>query len=304
MATSASAKHSPTSAPERPTPGYRIGAASRLTGISSHSLRMWERRYGTLATGRSQGGNRLFSERDVARLRLVRRLLERGHSIGQIAQLPLAKLERMLDDGAPTSHAARDRFLASIAAMDLPAAEADLARALAASSAREFALELVPDLLTEVGDRWASGQLCVAHEHAASALVRSQLGALLHTFAAPADAPLLVAATLEGELHELGALLVALVAAMNGWHASYLGPSLPVEECVRAATQSGAQAVAISAVSAAPKALRAELAALARALPERVELLVGGAAAAAVPRLPPRVRVFKQIDELDRYLRA
>ncbi len=304
MATSASAKPSPTSVPERTVTGYRIGAASRLTGIPAHSLRMWERRYGTLATGRSQGNNRLFSEQDVARLRLVRRVLERGHSIGQIAQLAPAALERLLADQAPTTHAARDRFLSSIAAMDLPAAEAELARALAASSTREFALELVPDLLTEVGKRWADGKLCVAHEHAASALVRSQLGALLHTYAAPADAPLLVAATLEGELHELGALLVALVAATNGWHASYLGPSLPVAECVRAASQSGAQALAVSAVAAEPKALRAQLGQLARALPARVELLVGGAAAGAITRLPPRIHMFKELGELDRYLRG
>lgn len=290
-------------------PGYRIGAVSRLTGISTHALRMWERRYGSFATARSPGGNRLYSDQDVARLRHVRRLLERGHSIGQIATLGSEQLQRLLaeeQDGgdAQGRRAARDRFLASIGAMDLSAAEADLSRALAASSAREFTLDLVPDILTEIGSRWESNRLCVAHEHAASALVRNQLGALLHTFAAPPDAPSLVAATLEGELHELGALLVALVAAMNGWHASYLGPSLPVAECVRAVKQSGARALALSAVTGEPKALGAALAKVARALPARVELLVGGAASARVSRLPARVRRFDRLDELDRFLRA
>lgn len=306
MATAASRKRSPTSASRSAAPGYRIGAAARLTGISPHSLRMWERRYGAFATARSEGGDRLYSERDIQRLRLVRRLLERGHSIGQLARLPARELSRLLEQEMPapsTLQAFGDRFLASIAAMDLLAAEAELSRALAASSTRQFALELVPELLREVGRRWQSGDICVAHEHAASALVRSQLGALLHTYAAPGDAPSLVAATLEGELHELGALLVSLIAAMNGWHASYLGPSLPVEECVRAVKQSGARALAISSVVAEPKQLRTQLGKLARGLPGRVEILLGGAAAGALAQLPPRVHAFARLDELDRFLR-
>ncbi|MDL1950237.1 MerR family transcriptional regulator, partial [Acidobacteria bacterium ACD] len=46
------------------TPRHRIGAVARLTGISTHALRVWERRYGTLKPQRSDGGDRLYSDGD------------------------------------------------------------------------------------------------------------------------------------------------------------------------------------------------------------------------------------------------
>ena len=69
---------------------YRIGTAARLAGVSTHALRVWERRYGVPAPDRSQGGARLYSEQEVRRLRLLKRAVDRGHAIGQIAHLETA----------------------------------------------------------------------------------------------------------------------------------------------------------------------------------------------------------------------
>lgn len=67
------------------TEDFTIGTVSRLTGISQHTLRVWERRYKAVESGRSEGGRRLYSNDDVERLTLLKALVDRGDRIGQIA---------------------------------------------------------------------------------------------------------------------------------------------------------------------------------------------------------------------------
>ena len=56
------------------------------------TLRVWERRYGISDTGRSAHGQRLYSDAQVGRLRLMKQLVDQGHPIGALAQLPLDQL--------------------------------------------------------------------------------------------------------------------------------------------------------------------------------------------------------------------
>ena len=61
--------------------GYRIGAVAKLTGISPDALRIWERRYGCIVPLRSPGGGRLYSADDIARLQLMKLLVDRRYII-------------------------------------------------------------------------------------------------------------------------------------------------------------------------------------------------------------------------------
>lgn len=78
----------------KPTPdnAYSIGAVARLTGISTHALRIWERRYSTVIAARTDTGRRIYSRRDVEKLSLLKLLVDQGFSIGQIAGLTLDEL--------------------------------------------------------------------------------------------------------------------------------------------------------------------------------------------------------------------
>lgn len=67
--------------------GYRIGTVSHLTGIDSHTIRAWERRYQAIRPGRSEGGSRLYSEQDVARLQLIKAAVDAGDAISTVAPL-------------------------------------------------------------------------------------------------------------------------------------------------------------------------------------------------------------------------
>ncbi len=79
------------------TPVFKIGAASKITGISADTLRVWERRYGVVSPKRSKGADRLYSSRDIKRLKLIKQLTDEGHSIGSIANLSDKKLQIQID---------------------------------------------------------------------------------------------------------------------------------------------------------------------------------------------------------------
>jgi DNA-binding transcriptional MerR regulator len=76
--------------------GYGIGTVSRLTGISTHTLRVWERRYRAVDAERSESGRRLYSRRDIERLTVMKHLVDRGEPIGHVAKLSQDELVERL----------------------------------------------------------------------------------------------------------------------------------------------------------------------------------------------------------------
>jgi MerR family transcriptional regulator, heat shock protein HspR len=54
-------------------PRYMISVAAELVGMHPQTLRIYENR-GLVRPGRTPGGTRLYSERDLDRLRLIQRL--------------------------------------------------------------------------------------------------------------------------------------------------------------------------------------------------------------------------------------
>jgi len=92
----------------------------------------------------------------------------------------------------------------------------------------------------------------------------------------------ILVATPSGHLHEIGALLAANVAAIEGWHDIYFGANLPVQEIANAARESRARAVALSVayVTDAGSFLHA-METVRHYLPATVDLVIGGAGAVA-----------------------
>ncbi|CAN5460274.1 hypothetical protein BH10PSE17_BH10PSE17_27250 [soil metagenome] len=80
----------------------RSGTAARLAGLPVATLRVWERRYEVVRTARSDSGQRLYSNHDVLRLRLMRQLTHAGHAIGTLASLSLEALQALVA-GVPTT---------------------------------------------------------------------------------------------------------------------------------------------------------------------------------------------------------
>ncbi len=75
---------------------YPIGAVAALTGLTTNTIRAWEKRYQAVTPARSPAGGRRYSDADVERLQLLRRLTQAGCSIGAVATLPTDELRGRL----------------------------------------------------------------------------------------------------------------------------------------------------------------------------------------------------------------
>ena len=82
--------------PEANPARYNIGAASRLTGVSREKIRIWERRYGAVTPARDEANLRKYSQQDIERLILIRRLVDSGQAVSNVANLSVGELQSRL----------------------------------------------------------------------------------------------------------------------------------------------------------------------------------------------------------------
>lgn len=263
-------------------PRYPIRAVSRLTGVPVDTLRAWERRYRVVQPTRDRRG-RLYGESDVRKLRLLRLLVDRGHSIGRIAGLPEKHLLRLQTEplgagpGGPSEGAGLDGLLGALERFDATGAERELRRLAILLSPRLLVRQVALPLMRRVGDLWAAGRLSIAQEHLASAMLRSLLGAMVRVHVPEDPHVTLLFATPPGERHEFGILAAAMLAAGGGLGIVYLGPDLPAAEIANGARRTSARVVVLGVFAAAGAAgATPAIAQLARELPRGVELWVGG----------------------------
>src|SRR5918997_5004894 len=95
---------------------HPIGVVAERTGLSPDLLRVWERRYQAVEPSRSLDGQRVYSDADVERLRLLRLATTAGRSIRQVAGLATAELERLVgEDEAARQQAERQTESAALA---------------------------------------------------------------------------------------------------------------------------------------------------------------------------------------------
>lgn len=277
---------------------HPIGVVARRTGLKPDLIRAWERRYGAVDPGRTETRRRYYSDADIERLLLLRRVVSTGRGIGQVAGLSEPELKSLIADeplgrGAafpsgpsPAAGETAEPFLglclAAARRLDVHDLELQLERASVALSRMNLLEKLLVPLMHGIGDLWQKGELRPIHEHMASAVVRSFLGSMRGAYHLSAGAPQLIVTTPARQLHELGALIVSATAASEGWQVTYLGPDLPPEEIAAAAVQKAARAVAVSIVYPPDDALLVEdLKRLRRLLPPTVEMIVGGRASSA-----------------------
>jgi DNA-binding transcriptional MerR regulator len=286
---------------EAAEPTYSLGAVCRLTGLSEHVLRAWERRYGAVRPLRTLGGTRRYREPDVARLRLLAAAVAAGHAIGEVARLDDAELTRRLELTHGTVAAAPPiaPILVAVEELDGDEVERLLGAQLSALGPARFVRLVAAPLLVEVGERWHAGRLDIAAEHLASSTLRNLLGTCLRRPAAAAHAPAVVFTTPPGERHELGTLMAAVTAVDAGGHPVFLGGDLPVSEVVAAVRSLGAAAVALGVCRREDEALREAVTQLRAAVPARVELWVGGPGADTLA-LPAGAARIADLDELER----
>lgn len=293
---------------------HPIAIAAERTGLTQDVLRVWERRYGAVKPKRGANGQRVYTDSDLERLRLLHAATRAGRSIGQVAHLTSKALTAMVGEDAaarselamvatePTDAAAMIHTAISLT-HSLEGIQLDdhLRRAAATLGFSEFLAHVALPTLRRVGDEWHAGRLTSAQEHLVSSVVHDIFVERMRAFSPRTDSPRVLIATPAGERHAIGAALVGAAAAVEGWSVVYLGADLPAAEIANAATARRVSVVALSVVYVENRErMLGELRELRSLLPSDIALVVGGAGALGLSRhlSGSGVRVTENIAEL------
>ena len=254
--------------------------------MPADTIRKWEQRYGVLRPERTTGGQRRYSDLDVARVEWLKARLSEGFRIGEAAAL-LGEA----DIAGATPEDLRDAIVDATLNSNMAALGSAVDQAMLLDSLRVTFLTVFAPALVKVGDLWETGRISVAQEHLASCAVRSALQRLLADQRGRVRG-VAVLACAPGESHEVGLLMVAIHLRADGWQAVYLGADTPTEEAVGLAGLMGASALLFSASRSEPLArLRADLEAI--RIPEGIEVVIGGRATDDRPAAPEAVATLR-----------
>ena len=270
---------------------YTIRQAARLTGVSEASLRAWERRYGVVVPHRNDSGYRLYDEEALAAVSTMRRLVDGGWSPAEAADavrrgtVPAVLDEvdsRETSDGLhqPNAVTYMQRFLTSAAQMDAAGIEESLDGGFALGSFEHVVDSWLFPTLEALGKGWASGEIDIAGEHAASHAVHRRLSAAFDAAGSRSRGPAVVVGLPSGSQHDLGALAFATAIRRRGMDVLYLGANVPVSSWEAAVRSRVARAAVMSVVT--PEDRPAAVAVAERLLNQApVPLVCAGGASAA-----------------------
>lgn len=253
-------------------PLFNTKAVVHHTGVPAPTLRAWERRYGILAPRRGENDYRLYSERDMMMVAWLRERVDSGMTISQAIAL-LRSLEPARRRGrrtrsltalpaetgvqpapsAPSSFSLEDlrsALVRQLVTLDEVAATRTMAQALAIYPVEEVCVSLFTPALVEIGRQWADGETSVTLEHFSAGLIRAQLDSLFRSAAGNESGPLVLVGCAPGEMHELGALVVALFLRRAGLRVAYLGQNVETDALLSTAATLKPACVVLSATMA------------------------------------------------------
>ena len=236
-----------------PSAGHlRIGELSRRVGVSTELLRAWERRYGLLSPTRTTGGFRLYGDEDERRVRRMLAAPRRGRVGGRGRAAGVARAgetrRRATRREARLPVAIGEQLRSALDRFDDAAAHAAFDSLLATFAVETVLRDAVLPYLHELGERWERGEVSIAQEHFASALLRGRLLGLARGWG-NAGSPLALLACVPGDQHDLGLICFGLALRRHGWRIAYLGPDTPLDTIGETARLLGPALVVLTATT-------------------------------------------------------
>jgi len=247
------------------SPLYNIGVVTRVTGVPIATLHAWERRYGFPDAARSAGGHRLYSEKDIARLRWVKSQVDSGLTVSRavIAARALETNGRLFlpneSEASQKSQSSRTAFpslreslLDALFHHNLPLADQLMGEMLAFYSPEDLTLEVIGPVLNAIGEAWEQGHITIATEHLATNYLRHRLLMWMVTGPTPRSGDSIVLACAPGELHEGSLLMLGVLLRRKGWPVAYLGQNVPFHDLAKFIDDIHPSAVVLVAICVEP----------------------------------------------------
>lgn len=210
---------------------FSIKDIENLTGIKSHTLRIWEQRYGIPHPKRTATNIRFYDGDDLKMLLNVSMLNRNGFKISKLTKMSKDELERLAFEKALTDSDADSQVDAMISAMfslDEPAFNKVLSSHLLRNGLEKTMMELFFPFLKRVGVLWQTGQVNPSYEHFMSNLIRQKMIVAIDGLTVPLNPKpkKFVLFLPENETHELGLLFANFIIRSRGHESLYLGQNL------------------------------------------------------------------------------
>ena len=266
----------------QPTKGlYSIGDVSSITGLSPHTIRVWEKRYGSPLPERLPSGHRRYSRASVNLLQAAAELVSYGLRPSKILTKNAEEVEALLIEERHNRTPYNSEIVEKAIGLNGDALRLLLEESMRNIGVRSTLYELVIPLVQRIGQAWADQEIDIYQEHLLSEALEDVLRSTRLQISAskvPADCVDLILVTMPGELHGLGLQILALLAALEGCTAHRLGVDLPIAQIVEFSKKYPKAAVAISVSSAADISIATrQLAELRNSLHTDTPLIAGGA---------------------------
>lgn len=298
-----------------------IKAISTTCGVLPQTIRTWEKRYQVFGPKRSESGQRLYSQEDLTKAKLIVALIDKGQSISKLANLSIDDLRNQLEltQDSSVSHVNDyDKTLTSIGIkklfghlgeynIDEVAQEMQFLRS--STGAKEFIFKVVLPVMNEIGNLVAKGKYSVTQEHIVSTIVRYQLGQI-HLPKTEHHFGKMALATPEGNIHELSIIIADIICRANRYHTSYLGAAHPAQSLAEAVNSLKCQTIILGTVSSDQwdyqQHIIPYLQNVDKYLKWEVVVILGGGFQMNFPQFEKikKIEIIKTFEDFDQYLLA
>ncbi|MFN8370307.1 MAG: MerR family transcriptional regulator [Bacteriovoracaceae bacterium] len=295
---------------------FSIKALSRNCGVLPHTLRTWERRYAVFHPERSSGGQRVYTENDLKKALLLKKLIESGYAISQLSQYSLKELESKLDstidkrEHLPVNFYFKDihkRILKLIEQFEVEKIKNEINYLRLSTNVRQFIFDFSLPLLRNIGEMVYQNRLTVTQEHIISNIIADEI-IKIETRASGITETKIALATADGNLHELSLQMANLICHTHRQETVYLGASHPSNSLANALNTIRPTCLVLGVVSSDlwnyEKKIRSYLKELDHALEFELEIILGGGAKLEFPHYKKikKLMIISTLEDFDNFL--
>lgn len=280
-----------------------INAVERETGVSKELLRMWERRYHFPTPDRDDQGDRIYPLDQVAKLRLLRRLIDAGFRPGKIIGLDVSALETLLSaqnkSQLDVSPEMEKELIDVLQSKDPHRVREYLSHHMVRMGLHTFIIEFLQYANSIVGDAWMRGVVEVHEEHLYTEQVQSLIRSAITNLRAASEPPRIMLTTAPDENHTLGLLMVEAMMRLDNVDAICFGAQMPVRDIAQAVIKHKMNIVALSFSASYPTSKAIDfLEELRFRLPLSIDIWAGGNALKSTRRSIEAVDFFHDLESI------
>jgi DNA-binding transcriptional MerR regulator len=212
---------------------YSIKQVEILSGIKSHTLRIWEKRYGIIEPKRTEANIRYFTEQDLKKILNISFLNKIGIKVSKIAELSEDEINIEVFSKYEKSKNTKDvveLLSIDIFNYDLYSFKEKVNDYLKVNSFDLLIKEIIYPLFNRIGIMWQTNLIVPAQEHLFSHYIRQMICSEINNIKRKPSRESILLYLRESEYHELGLLLYHYVLAKKGYHVFYFGQSVPFED--------------------------------------------------------------------------